>query len=122
MINEKWEELQVFFKHRLFHFKIKDMWKFVLKPNNEKFSNLSHLFEVLLILPISNADVERGFSSMGRIKSECRNHLEEDTLEDLLQIKLEGPRLLYFSSDNALNAFLSSSRHPNTKPSGKRKK
>ena len=61
VIDEKWEELQVFWKHSLFHFKIKDMWKFVLKTNNEKFSNLSHLFEVLLILPNSNATLKKDF-------------------------------------------------------------
>ena len=55
---------------------------------------------------------------MGRIKTECRSHLE-DTLKDLLQIKLEGPRLQDFSSDNEVNA-LSFSRHPNTKPCGQR--
>ncbi|KAG8197548.1 hypothetical protein JTE90_007284 [Oedothorax gibbosus] len=121
MISEEWQELKMFWKHSLFHFTRNDMWKFVLKTNNEKFPNLSHLFEILLILPISNATVERGFSFMGRIKTECRNHLEEDTLEDLLRIKIEGPQLQDFSPDNAVNVFLSSSRRPSTKPYGKRK-
>ena len=77
----------------------------MLKTSNEKFPKLSHLFEVLLNLPISNATVERGFSFMGRIKTECRNHLEEDTLEDLLPIQLEGTQLQDFSPDNAVNIF-----------------
>ena len=105
MINEEWQELKIFWKNSLFHFTSKDMWKFVLKTNNEKFPNLSHLFEVLLILPISNAIVERGFSFMGRIKTECKNHLEKDTLVDLLPIKLEGRQLQDFSPDNAVNVF-----------------
>ena len=120
MINEEWQELKIFWKHSLFPFTRKHMRKFVLKTINEKFPNLSHLFEVLFIQPIST--VERGFSFMGRIKTECRNHLEEDILEDFLRIKLEGPQLQDFSPDNAMNAFLSSSRRPNTKPYGKREK
>lgn len=122
LIDEEWRELKLFWKQSLFHFTKEDLWKFVLKTNRDKYPNLSHLYEVLLILPVSNAAVERGFSFMGRIKTELRNHLEEHTLEDLMRIKIEGPELLNYCPDNAVNVFLSSSRRPNTQPYGKRKK
>ena len=51
---------------------------------------------------------------MGKIKTECRNHLERDTLKDLLQIMLEGPQLQYFFLGNAMNVL--NYRWLNTKP------
>jgi hypothetical protein len=55
---------------------------------------LTTIAQIALTLPFSTACAERGFSSMGRIKSIARNRLSEDTLQHLMTIVLNGPTML----------------------------
>ena len=57
----------------------------VLYPIMSKFA------QIALTLPVSNADVERGFSCMNRVKRELRNRLTVSSLDSLLCISIEGP-------------------------------
>ena len=52
---------------------------------------LSRFAQVALTLSVSNADVERGFSCMNRVKTELRNRLTVSSLDNLLRISTEGP-------------------------------
>ena len=67
----------------------------------------SHVFpiEILLLLPVSNAKVKRGFSSMRRIKTDRRSRLGERTLDNLMRISVDGPAVSDFSSDVAVKCF-----------------
>ena len=56
-----------------------------------KYPNLVHLFELLLVFPVSNAKVERGFSGMGHlmcISTEGPSFLP--CQEDLMYNRMEG--------------------------------
>jgi len=55
------------------------------------FEGLSELLRIYSSLPISNAEVERGFSAVNRIKTDLRNRLSTGKLEDLMMISLNGP-------------------------------
>ena len=59
----------------------------------EQVPNHATLAELLLVFPVSNATVERGFSAMKRIKSDWRNRLNEETLDNLMRISIDGPPL-----------------------------
>jgi hypothetical protein len=61
-----------------------EVWKRVLTNNSIKAEcqNILHLIEILLIIPFRNAKVERMFSRMNRVKSDWRNGLNRDTLDD----------------------------------------
>lgn len=66
-------------------------WKkvFALK-NNEggcKFPNLMLVISLLLVLPFSNASVERTFSNLTRIKTDSRNSLKTETVAALMATK-----------------------------------
>ena len=52
---------------------------------------LSRFSQIALTLPVSNADAERGFSCMNRVKTELRNRLTVSSLDSLLRISMEGP-------------------------------
>jgi hypothetical protein len=54
------------------------------------FEELSELLRIYFSLPISNAEVERGFSAVNRIKTDLRirNRLSTGKLEDLMMIHL----------------------------------
>lgn len=65
---------------------------------------------MMLVLPISAAQCERGFSAQNRIKSKVRNSLHVSTLEDLIRISTEGPSLEQFDSEPGAKRWLSAKK------------
>ena len=57
----------------------------------DMFPNLAKLAAIGLIIPMSTADCERGFSALGRIKTDLRNRLSSKVLNALMTISIEGP-------------------------------
>ena len=60
--------------------------------------SLTHLFPLVsklmvhaLVLPVSTSDRERCFSTMNRVKTDLRNRMNTQTLDTLLQVRLEAP-------------------------------
>ena len=53
--------------------------------------NLAKLATIGLVLPMSTADCERGFSALSRIKTDLRNRLSCKILNPLMTIAIEGP-------------------------------
>lgn len=69
----------------------------------------------MLVIPISSAQCERGFSAQKRIKSDVRSSLHVSTTEDLIRISMEGPELAAFDLTLVVERWLNSgqrSRHP----------
>ncbi len=52
----------------------------------------------MLVLPVSAAVCERGFSAQKRIKSDTSASLHSDTVEDLIRISVKGPSLEDFDA------------------------
>ena len=48
------------------------------------------LVEIIIILPLATATVERGFSAMKRVKNDWRSCLDTDILNMLLRITVNG--------------------------------
>lgn len=87
------------------------------------FQNVLHLVHILLVLPVSSAVCERGFSTQKRIKSDARASLHTDTVEDLIRISVEGPSLEDFDARESVASWFSQgqgARRPHYKcwPSG----
>ena len=61
--------------------------------------NELHLFEILFVMPFTNAKLERMFSRALRVKSDWRNRLTRDHLDSLLRINEEGENLRMFNHD-----------------------
>ena len=59
------------------------------------------LCELLFSLPFTNNEVERMFSTMKVIKTEHRTSLNTSTLNDLMEINIEGPSFENVSADQA---------------------
>ena len=53
------------------------------------FPNILVLLEMAVICPVGNATVERLFSYLKLVKSRLRNNLGDQTLDSLLRIKIE---------------------------------
>ena len=107
----EWNEIKYF--HKLFNILDRHaFWQLVLEKHSQRFPNLKHVIQILLLYPVSNAKVERLFSTMKRVKNDWRASLDEQTLEQLLRIRAEGPSLADFDPLPVVNKFLAMpSRH-----------
>lgn len=54
---------------------------------------ISSIHSSIAVIPASSAQVEQLFSAMKRIKSAQRNRQKTRTLDNLLQVSIEGPSL-----------------------------
>ena len=94
------------------------LWELMLtrEPYCSDYKNILHLVHILLVLPVSSAVCERGFSSQKRIKSDARASLHTDTVEDLIRISVEGPSLEDFDARESVANWFSQgqkARRPN---------
>lgn len=88
-------------------------------PDSVKWPNIFLITELLFSLPFSTAKVERFFSILKIIKNERRASLNCSTLNDLLEVNVEGPTLKNFIPDSAVDIWWSScqsGRRVNQKP------
>ena len=84
-------------------------WEKINKMFRQSFPNCLELFDLLLSLPASSAECERGFSQMKIIKNEYRNRLGSSSMSDLMLIKLHSPDIADFEPCQAIHYWNSSS-------------
>lgn len=99
-----------------------DVWPLLLTCYHEKFPNLCHLIEIIHVFRVSNAKVERGFSTMRRIKTDWRSRLAEETLDHLMRISIDGVPLSEFNPIPVVQQFFSKPRRTDTLPYGSSKR
>ncbi|XP_076121139.1 zinc finger protein 862 isoform X2 [Alosa pseudoharengus] len=119
-IQEEWQSVKALISHTFQDKSYSSLWQMLLtkEPYKTDYKNLLHLVEILLILPISAAQCERGFSAQKRIKSSLRSSLHVSTTEDLIRISTEGPSLERFDPTKCAENWLSAgkrSRRPGYK-------
>jgi len=66
-------------------------WKLFNNSDSVRWSNILALIELLFTIPVSNGHLERCFSQMKMLKTDKRSSLNEQSLDNLLHIRLEGP-------------------------------
>ena len=66
------------------------LWQRMFTAFKDHFPNILRLLEIILILPLATATVERGFSAMKRVKNDWRSCLKTDILNMLLRITING--------------------------------
>lgn len=69
------------------------------------FPNLYKLAAIALVIPVSSADCERGFSTLKRVKTKLRNRLSNRILNHLLTVSIEGPRRQDFDFQRAADIW-----------------
>ncbi|KAF3840384.1 hypothetical protein F7725_019101 [Dissostichus mawsoni] len=83
------------------------------------FRCLCHLMEIYMVLPVSTAVCERGFSTMKRVKTDWRSSLTTAQLQRLMFISIQGPALEDFDAASAAQRWWTSSlrrRRPGFNP------
>lgn len=69
-----------------------DFWSELLRWTDITWGpNIKRLVQTILVLPISSAEAERGFSTLNYIRNDRRKCLSGGHLEDIMRIKLNGP-------------------------------
>ena len=71
----------------------------------QMYPQLYKLAQICLIIPVSTADCERGFSAMGRVKTKLRNQMKNSTLNHCLRIVIEGPPVADFDFEQTLDSW-----------------
>ena len=66
----------------------------------------------MLSLPASSAEAEREFSPMKIIKTDWRSRLTDDSVSDLMTIKLDSPDVMDFDPQPTIGVWLQKKRMP----------
>ena len=85
-------------------------YKLFTSPDSGKWTNVLILSELVLSLPKSTCRVEQLFSKLKVIKTKRRSSLSNSTLDDLLEINVEGPPLSSFDASSAVWLWWTDSR------------
>jgi len=90
-LDSQLEDYKVWYKFHSTH----DSWKWPTVP----------LSEQLFSLPFTITTVQRMFSFLKEIKTDRCTSLQITTLDDLMEINVEGPPLPSFSAENAVDLW-----------------
>ena len=102
-IKDEWVPLRLrMSKHR--NSPTLEFYKDILKSG--KFPNISILIEMMMTLSVSTSEVERGFSNMNINKTYLRTQLGQYTLDDLMNVDINGPEHSDFIPDRAIDIWL----------------
>ena len=80
----------------------KEVFRDLLQLPPKNFINILPLIEIMLTLSMSTAIVERGFSHMNNVKDSTRTLLGNNNLNNLLEVKINGPSLDNFTLEAAI--------------------
>ena len=70
------------------------------------FNNITIIIDLLLSLPPTSVACETTFSQMKLIKTSRRTRLRPSTLNNLLLVKLESPKIENFEPEDSINKWL----------------
>ncbi|CAG8720723.1 8025_t:CDS:2 [Gigaspora margarita] len=103
LINE-WGIVKFFLKNYR-SIKFVDAWNLIFSKTSflYDFPATSTLIQIALIIPVTNAAVERVFSRQNLIKTHLRNQMNINTLNDYLMIALNGPPIELFDFEKAFD-------------------
>ena len=70
---------------------MKELAKLLITSHQDLYPNFASPAEIALIIPVTNADSERAFSTQNRQKSKLRNRLSNAIIDHLMWIETNGP-------------------------------
>ncbi|KAK2492976.1 hypothetical protein MC885_017740, partial [Smutsia gigantea] len=80
-------------------------WDFVNSVYLHKYPNILTLVDLVLTLPASSAEAERGFSQMKRTKSQMHAKIKAESMTDVLIIQLNSPDINNFDPRRAIHLW-----------------
>ena len=89
---------------------IRTVYRDLLLQPPGKMKNILPLIEIMMVNSMSTATVERSFSQMNMIKSPGRSLLRNDSLNNCMEVKINGPTLDEYEPDAAIYHWLNSGK------------
>ncbi|XP_069105690.1 uncharacterized protein [Argopecten irradians] len=92
-------------------------WPLINDQYRAKYENILAVIDLLLTIPASSAECERGFSCMKEVKTAYRNRLSSTAMSDLMAVQLLSPGIEQFTPTPAIhkwNADGSRARRPDS--------
>nr|XP_054763567.1 zinc finger protein 862-like [Lytechinus pictus] len=111
-IHHEWAVLKTHIS-RMSHTRRSKVWKQAFSDEDlmEECPNVMGVIEIILLLPLSTAACERGFSLLKRTKTDWRSRLSVDMLHKLMCISMHGPSTAQYDPSGAVEKWwLSTSR------------
>ena len=107
----EWSEIKLYVstQPRLQAMSYVDFWQRIFTRKQKRYPNILHIVAIILVYPISNAELERAFSALKRVVTDWRTSLATNTIDDLLLIQQEGPPVADFNAERAVKRWLASS-------------
>lgn len=87
----EWGQLRQLIALNYRHLSLKEMSKLLMTEHQDLYPNFARLAAIALVIPVTNADCERAFSTQNRQKTKLRNRLSNATIEHLTRIEANGP-------------------------------
>jgi hypothetical protein len=87
------------------HMVFSEYTEYIINNLNEEYPDFVVLAKLALSVPLNSASCERGFSSQNLAKTKTRNRLNEDTLEHIMKITVNGPHFASYDYTEAAQAF-----------------
>ena len=87
------------------HLEFSDYVQHVITTLWEEYPDYKTLAEFVLRIPLNSASCERGFSVQNISKTKARNHLGQETLQDIMRISINGPDFAPFDYAQAAGKF-----------------
>ena len=123
----EWLDLKMYVQ-RMEHFRDVHplaVWQRVSQDDvvRKDYQNILKIIHLTSLYPLSNASCERAFSTMKRIKSDWRCKLSPPTMDMLMRIDIEGPKLSDFNPRQTVNRWWiggQKQKRPSTLPYGPR--
>src|SRR5688572_19365498 len=98
-LNQEWNSVKPYlqyYKNNNQEMDFIQLWQHILDIDDDfsfNYPTIVILVKIALLIPLSNAHVERIFSQMKLIKNNLRNKMHLNTLDDHLMILLNGPEI-----------------------------
>lgn len=89
-------------------------WKHVMARFADKYPTVTKLMQLVLSLPASSSEAERGFSVLSVVKTDLRSRLSQGALNDLMIVKMCCAPITSFDPEPAFELWSSAAvRRPN---------
>ncbi|KAK0134949.1 Zinc finger protein 862 [Merluccius polli] len=80
-------------------------WSEVNRKHGELCPDVLDLMDLVMSIPVSTADCERGFNTMKQVKTDWRSKLTSASLTDLLMVQLSSPEIRNYDPSTAIDLW-----------------
>ena len=107
-IRDEWDNFKAIILANYKNLSVDDLLPLLFQYHSDMYPNILILISIFYSIPFSSVDCERGFSRQNLIKTDIRNHLNNDTLHMLMMVGLHDVNLTEFNFNNALRIWYQS--------------